>query len=231
MMNKIFLVSFFALLLASPSFASEYQKVFACSETLKNENASTSHYITKDVVLLPAKVGKDEGVSFYTASNMYFCKLPAAFFKKSSVEKPFAMKMTLPKRKALFISYKRSLRETQNFEAVNLADDIDRTMSRAMMAKLTNVNCIVQNNPRNEKIFTDFIRARISLVYGSHSEPSYGVASAGSVDSLRTCQRSFLLKSTADKEIAKFNPKKTEPVEGGMYEDSVESQTRVPASN
>ena len=230
MKNK-YLVSLAALLLSSASFASEYQKVFACSETLKSENTSTNHYIAKDAVLLPAKVGKDEGVSFYTASNMYFCKLPAAFFKKSLVEKPFAMKVALPKRKALFISYKRSLREIQNFEAVNLADDIDRSMSRSMMAKLTNVNCVIQNSPRNEKIFTDFIRARISTIYEAHSDQPRGIASNGVVDSLRTCQRSFLLKSTADKEIAKFNPKKAEPVEGGMYEDSVESQTRVPASN
>jgi hypothetical protein len=230
MKNKI-LVSIALLFLTSASFANEYQKVFACSETLKNENENTNHYIAKDVVLLPSKVGKDEGVNFYTASNMYFCKLPAAFFKKSLVEKPFAMKVALPNRKALFISYKRSLRETQNFEAVNLADDIDRTMSRAMMAKLTNVNCVVQNNPRNEKIFTDFIRSRISLVYESHAEQPRGIASTGVVDSLRTCQRSFLLKSTADKEIAKFSPKKAEPVEGGMYEDSIESQARVPASN
>ncbi len=217
-------------LISYSAFSGEYQKIFACSEALKNEMQTTNRYITKDVVLLAAKNGKPEGMNLYTPSNIYFCKLPNEFFKKGLVEKAVRMKIALPKRRALFISYQRSLRDPQNFEAINLVEQIDRSLSKSAMAQMKEAHCEPQNSSRNEKLIADFMRSRISQVHSnSADEATRSMASTSSVDALRLCQKSFLLRSTAEREIAKFMPKQ-KPQEGGMFDDTAEDQNRLPAS-
>lgn len=195
------------------SLASEYERMFSCSLSLKNEAQVSTSAIARNFVALPAKHKNADGVNLFYQTKIYFCKLPSAFMVRNIDEKVFKMTLSIPKQKPIYISYVKSTTEPSTIEAMNLEDSMQAKVKNLKLTYCT----LLEDDHHSEKVFADFLRREISQVHEKFSgESGISMMSRSSVESLKLCGKSFLLKTIAESEIKKFDGRspaseKTEP--------------------
>lgn len=195
------LFSLLIILFSILADAGEYEKMFSCSLSLKNETQISTSAIAKNFVALPAKHKNVEGVNLFFQNGIYFCKLPGNFFVRNIDEKVYKMNLSVPKQKPIYMSYVKSTTEPSTIEAMNLED--------SMQAKVKNVKLTyctrLEEDQHSEKVFAEFLRSAISQVHEKFAgETGITMMSRSSVESLKLCEKSFLLKTVADSELRKF---------------------------
>ncbi len=202
MKRKILALLFFQV--SAVATASEYQKMFSCSQALKNEAQISNKLVAKNFTVLPVKNKGVEGVNLFLQDKMYFCKLPKKFKVKNVDERVYKMTLNVPERKSIYISYVKSNFEPPHLEILEWDENMDFS-SKKMKSKKTNLNsCIRANDPHGEKVLANFLRKEISQIHDKAGSFEFSSYARSTMATLKLCERSFLLKSVSDNEIRKF---------------------------